>query len=239
MLGLEHNTRLWHPPCVTLNELKLLSRERSALPKDKNVDTNRQGAKFSSSYNNAKADKRFKARKKLLDIQIVAIEEDMRELVFKDTVLQQKLMFLESIPDVLCITAAAVVGETLGCESINNAKQLKSFAGYDVVFRDSGNFSGKTRISKKGNSHIRAVLHMFSMTCVLCNPALKQFYERLKPKKVKPLIALISVQRKLLMLMYMVWKNEEMYNQEYEKKKQQKLKTSAALDNKLITQLIT
>lgn len=239
MLGLERNVRLWHPPCKTLNELKLLSRERSALLKDKNVETNRQETKEYSSYNNAKADKRFKARRKLLDLQIVAIENDMRELVSENIVLARKIKLLESIPGVSFITVATVVGETLGFESINNAKQLTSFAGYDVVFRDSGSFRGKTRISKKSNSHIRAILHMPSMTCIRFNPTLKQFYQRLKPKKVKPLIALIAVQRKLLILMYMVWKDEEKYDENYEIKKQQKLKTPAAQDNKLITQLIS
>ena len=134
MLSLERNIRLWHPPCETLNELKLLSRERSALLKDKNVESNRQEAKNSSSYNNAKADKRFMARRKLLDIQIIAIEEDMRKLVSENTVLKSKIEFLESIPGVSFITVATVVGETLGFESITNAKQLTSFAGYDVVF---------------------------------------------------------------------------------------------------------
>ncbi|SMC88576.1 transposase, partial [Cellulophaga tyrosinoxydans] len=98
---------------------------------------------------------------------------------------------------------------------------------------------GKTRISKKGNSHIRAALHMPSMTCVRCNPTLKQFYNRLKPKKAKPLVALIAVQRKLLILMFTLWKNEEVYNSDFEKKKQQKHNTLAAQDNKLINQLVS
>ena len=41
------------------------------------------------------------------------------------------------------------------------------------------------------------------------------------------------------MLMYMIWKNEKMYNQEYERKKQQKFLTFEAQDNELITQLIS
>ncbi|MBO0589957.1 IS110 family transposase [Cellulophaga sp. E16_2] len=80
------------------------------------------------------------------------------------------------------MSAATVVGETLGFESIVNAKQLTSYAGYDVVLRESGSFNGKTRISEKGNSHIRAVLHMPSMTCVRCNPTLKLFYNRFEAK---------------------------------------------------------
>ncbi len=237
MLGLERDLRLWHPPSMGLQQLKALSRERSSLLKDRTVETNRQGAIASSVHGNAKASKRHKARLKLLDTQIGCIEEEMRDLISKDGALKKKLGFLESIPGISFISAATVVGETLGFESITNAKQLTSYAGYDVVLRESGRFKGRTRISKKGNSHIRAVLHMPSMACVRCNPTLKQFYNRLKPKKAKPLVALVAVQRKLLILMFTLWRKEENYDAGFEKKKQQEPKVLAAQDNNLTDQL--
>ena len=239
MLGLERELRLWNPPSVELQELKILSRERSSLLKDRTVETNRQSAIVSGVYKDKRATKRHKQRLKLLNDQIVSIEEEMRELISNNEFLKKKLNLLESIPGISFISAATVIGETLGFESISNAKQLTSYAGYDVVLRESGNFKGKTRISKKGNSHIRAALHMPSMTCVRCNPTLKQFYNRLKPKKAKPLVALIAVQRKLLILMFTLWKNEEVYDQTYETKKQQKHKTLAAQDNNLINQFVS
>lgn len=97
-----------------------------------------------------------------------------------------------------------------------------------------GNFKGKTKISKKGNSHIRAVLHMPSMTCVRCNPTLKQFYRRLKPQKARPIVALVAVQRKILILMFTLWKNETYYDAKYENKKQQELKALAAHDSIMV-----
>ncbi|WP_438423984.1 IS110 family transposase [Aquimarina macrocephali] len=239
MLGLERTIRLWHPPSKELQTLKLLSRERSSLLKDKTVETNRQGAIASSVYHNSKSLKRHKNRLKLLLTQIELIEEEMQELVMKSEELKRKIGFMISIPGISFISAATVIGETLGFDSIANAKQLASYAGYDIVLRESGNFKGKTRISKRGNSHIRAVLHMPSMTCVRCNPTLKQFYNRLKPKKAKPLVALIAVQRKLLILMYTLWKNEKDYDLEYENKKQQKHRTLAAQDNNLIAQFVS
>ena len=182
----------------------------------------------SSSYSNTKASKRHLARLPLINAQIKAIEEEMQSLVSRTTRLKSRIGYLESIPGVSFISAATVIGETLGFESISSAKQLTSYAGYDVVLRESGSFKGKTKISKKGNSHIRAVLHMPSMTCVRCNPTLGQFYRRLKPNKAKPLVA---VQRKLLILMYTLWKNEAYYDTEYENKKQQEPKTLAAQDS--------
>jgi transposase len=237
MLGLERSVGLWSPPSLSLQQLKALSRERSTLLKDRTVETNRQGAIASSVTNNAKASRRHKARLKLIDLQIASIEEEMRCLISKDQALEGKIQYFKTIPGVSFITAATVVGETLGFESITSGKQLASYAGYDVVLRESGNFRGKTRISKKGNSHIRAALHMPSMTCVRCNPTLKTFYNRLKPNKAKPLVALIAVQRKLLILMYTLWKNEVDYDAKFEDKKQQKQEALAAQDNSLINQI--
>jgi transposase len=239
MLGLERNIRLWHPPSEELRELRALSRERSCLLKDRTMENNRQGAIDSGAYSNKKALKRHKNRLKLLNTQIEIIEKEMQELTSKNDALERKIGFMMSIPGISYISAATVVGETLGFESMENAKQLTCYAGYDIVLRESGSFKGKTRISKKGNSHIRAALHMPSMTCVRCNPTLKQFYDRLKPQKAKPLVALVAVQRKLLILMYTLWKNEEIYDAEFEKKKQQKHKALAAQDNNLITQLVS
>jgi transposase len=234
MLGLERNLRFWQPPSLDLQRLKSLSRERSTLLKDRVIETNRQGALESSSYKSHSATKRHQKRLNLIKEQLISIEEEMHELIISNAILAKRIKYLESIPGVSFISAATIVGETLGFEFIANGKQLASYAGYDVVLRESGNFKGKTKISKKGNAHIRAVLHMPSMACIRCNPTLRTFYQRLKPKKAKPLVALIAVQRKLLILMYTLWKNEMNYDSEYEKKKQQKHEALAARDSKKI-----
>jgi len=231
MLGLERELRLWSPPSEELQQLKLLGRERSSLLKDRTTEINRQSAIDSSSCLGKRASKRHQRRLRPINEQIAAIEQEMRGLVKGDAVLRERIGHLESIPGVSFISAATVVGETLGFESISNAKQLTSYAGYDVVLKESGRFKGKTKISKKGNSHIRAVLHMPSMACVRFNPTLKLFYSRIKPNKAKPMVALVAVQRKLLVLMYTLWKKEEDYDAEFEKKKQQRPEVLAAQDS--------
>ncbi len=239
MLGLERSLRQWQPPSQELQLLKGLSRERYNLLKSKSIENNRFEAMRSSSYQNTSFTKRYKRRIKLITEQIAAIEEDMKALVQESAQLPEKVKHLESIPGVSFIAAATVIGETLGFMDINNAKQITSYAGYDVVQRESGTFKGKTKISKRGNAHIRGVLHMPSMTCVRCNPTLKPFYERLKPNKEKPIVALIAVQRKLLILMYTLWRNNTDYDPAYETKKQQKLGALAAQDNETASCVIS
>ena len=219
MLGCERELSVWSPPSALMQELKAMSRERSTLIKQKCIDGNRQSALNSSAYSSKKEVKRYNQRLKLLVSQINDVEQEMRDLVHSDPGLTEKMGYLESIPGVSFICGITVVSETSGFDLINNAKQLTSYAGYDIVMKESGTYRGKTRISKKGNSHIRAVIHMPSMTAIRVNPTRKPFYERLKPRKVKPLIALVAVQRKMLILMYTLWKKGEYYDGEFEQKK--------------------
>lgn len=211
MLGCERKLTTWSPPDKTLRQLKALSRERSSLLKQRNIENNRLHATVTAAYSNKKEVKRYARRLKLLEEQLKEVEQDMRELVATDGKLAQKMKYLESIPGVSFLSAATVVGETCGFNEISSAKQLTSYAGYDVVLKESGNFRGSTKISKKGNKHIRSMLHMPSMTAIRVNPTLKVFYQRLKPNKTKPIVALVAVQRKLLLLMFSLYKKDEFY----------------------------
>lgn len=230
MLGCERRLPLWAPPDKNLRKLKALSRERSFLLKEKQVEKNRLHAREASAYGEQGENRRYEKRMELIEEQIAEIELEMKALIEKDDLLNKKIKYVTSIPGISFISAATVIGETLGFDAMNSAKQLTSYAGYDVVLKESGTYKGKTRISKKGNKHIRAVLHMPSMTAVRVNPTLKPFYERLKPKKAKPKVALVAVQRKLLILIYTLYKNENFYDAEYEQKKAARIKVPAAQD---------
>lgn len=230
MLGCERELPLWTPPDPMLRQLKGLSRERSFLLKEKQIEQNRLHALEHSVYKSKREIKRYGQRLKLIEKQMAEIEKEMELLVREDPQINQRIKHLESIPGISFKSAATVVGETLGFTGFTNAKQLTSYAGFDVVLKESGAYKGKTRISKKGNKHIRRALYMPAMTAIRCNPTLKKFYQRVKPTKVKPMIALVGVERKLLVLMYSLWKNEIDYDPEYEQKKTARTEVLAAQD---------
>jgi len=87
-----------------------------------------------------------------------------------------------------------------------------AYAGLDVRIQESGKWKGKSRISKRGNSHIRKALYMPSISKKTYDAATKQFFERIKEKKGVGMIAIVAVERKLLGLMFSLWKKEEIYN---------------------------
>lgn len=218
VLALERELDMWVPVRKELQELKQLSRERGQLVKERSALKCKLHALQHGIMMQGQVILRLKNRLKLLSEQIQEVESEMQSLVTSDQELKQKIAQLITIPGISFISATVVVAETRGFQGIKNAKQLTSYTGYDIVHRESGLFRGKTSISKKGNSHIRSVLHMPSMTAVRCNPTLKPFYERLKAKKAKPIIALVAVQRKLLCLMFSLWMNDTSYNPDHEVK---------------------
>ncbi len=217
-LGLERSLDLWVPARRELQDLKQLSRERGQLVKEQSGLKCKLHALEHGLATQDRVIMRLKNRLKLLSDQIKEVELEMKEVVFSDEELSQKTDQLVSIPGISFISATVVIAETRGFQGIRSAKQLTSYTGYDVVHRESGLYKGKTSISKKGNSHIRSSLHMPSMTAVRCNPTLKPFYDRLKARKAKPIIALVAVQRKLLCLMFTLWTNDAYYNPDYERK---------------------
>jgi len=233
MLACERSLKLWTPPSKELSQLKGLSRERSVLVTNRSIMKNQSHAMERSTTKNKQTLKRYKKRLKLINDQIAEIEEEMAAVVTADPTLSSKLKYLKSIPGISFIASATVVAETLGFSNITSAKQLTSFVGYDVVIKESGTHKGKSKISKKGNKHIRAVLHMPSMSAVKVNPTLKPFYGRLKEKKEKPIVGLVATQRKLLILMYTLWKKEEYYDPDILKTKTASSEELAAQDSEL------
>lgn len=117
------------------------------------------------------------------------------------------------------MSAVTVVSETNGFTLIENGKQLVSYAGYDVVENQSGKRVGKTSISKKGNYRIRRILHLPSFNVVRFEGGLfKSFFDRLIDNGKKKMQAYVAVQKKLLVLMYTLWKNDTPYQPNYQPK---------------------
>jgi transposase len=119
---------------------------------------------------------------------------------------------LEGVGFMTVVQAAA---ETWGFDQFTNTKQLTSFTGLDVVIRQSGNRSRRASVSKRGNGMLRQLMFMPALTAIRCNPHLRAFYLRLVERKKNKMIALIAVARKLLCLIFTLWKKNVPYDLNY------------------------
>ena len=123
---------------------------------------------------------------------------------------------LVSIPGVGSLTAATILAETNGFDLIRNKKQLTSYAGLDVKEKQSGtSVKGKSKISKRGNKYLRKALHMPALTAIGHNERFKAIFTRLVSRHGIKMKAAVAVQRKLLELMYTLYKKQEKYDKDY------------------------
>ena len=215
-LGLEKNLDAWQPPHPVFSLLKQLTRERCQLLQECNRTGNQLHALEKSALGNDSSMARMKTRLRLLEKQIIEIELEVRRLVNDDNDLAEKIDKVCTIKGVGLITVVTIIAEADGFNLIRNKKQLVSYAGYDVVQKVSGtSVRGKARISGRGNKHIRKCLYMPALVAVKFNPEHRAFYQRLEEKHGIKMKAYTAVQRKLLVLIYTLWKKNEAYNPEH------------------------
>ena len=94
------------------------------------------------------------------------------------------------------------------------------YAGYDINNKQSGtSVNTKARISHKGNKHIRKALYFPALTAVQHDQPLSNFYNRLFDRQKIKMKSYVAVQRKLLILIYTLWKKEKDIIQKYYKDK--------------------
>ena len=167
----------------------------------------------------------MKKRIAFLEDQINQIKEDIDLIIASHPELQKKLEKICTIPGVAIMTAVKVIGETNGFNLIRNTKQLVSFAGYDVVTKDSGtSVHGKPHISGKGNKYIRKAMHFPALTSVKFDKNNQDLYKRIEDRTGIKMKGYTAVQRKLLVLIYVLWKKDEEFDPNYQAKKSNQYK---------------
>lgn len=213
--GLERKLNLWKPPSSIIKAIKALCREYYSIKANITEIKNQLHAKNHSH----KPDKLTIARKskliKLLDKQSNEVINQIDTILQKDKELYEKIERIIKIKGLGFISVVTTVAETNGFELISNQKQLASYAGLDVVLNDSGIKKGKTSISKKGNKFLRKAVFMPALSAVRHNHKMKELYERLVARGKNKKLALIAVARKLLLLIYTLWKNNTEYIPNY------------------------
>lgn len=210
-LGAEQHLALWQPVCEELYPLRLLTREVEQLDGYKNMAKNQLHAFKHTAIQLKEVEQTMQEHISFLEKQLTKTKKHIHKLIAENEFLTEQVERITVIRGVGELTAAILISECNGFELIKNQRQLTSYAGYDVVENQSGKRVGKTKISKKGNAHIRRCLHLPAFNVVKLEPRFKQFHERLIANGKTKMQAYVAVQRKLLALIYSLWKNQHEY----------------------------
>ena len=214
--GLERKLELWKRPKEIYKKLRQISRERDQLIMERTMVKNQLHAEEAEAEPNKSSIARIKARIKMLNKQEQEIRAELSALVASNDEIKRMVMLLCSLTGVGILTATAVLGETNGFELIRNRRQLASYAGFDVKEKQSGtSVRGKPRISKKGNKYLRKAMHLPALTAIRHDERFKAIFARLVSKHGIKMKAAVAVQRKLLEMMFTLYKTNTRYDKEY------------------------
>jgi len=214
-MGVERKLREWKPASESLRELRFLTRERESLINEKTRAINTLHALEHSHEAPGRSIARYEAQIDFFKDRIKEVETDIHSLIQEDEALGPKVQRIVTTPGLNINTVAVLVAETNGFAAIKNIKQLVSFAGYDPRIQESGQWKGHSKISKQGNSHIRRALYFPALSLKQHSNWHGKFYERLKARKEKGMVAAVALQRKLLILAYVLWKNDDVFHPQH------------------------
>lgn len=214
--GLERKLDRWKRPAEIFRRLKQKTRERDQLVGERTLVKNQMHAEQTEAYPSKESIARMKTRIKLLNKQVMEIKEELTALVKQDEAVKGSIALISSIPGVGALTAVTVLAETNGFELIRNKRQLTSYAGLDVKEKLSGtSVKGKPRISKKGNRHLRKAMYMPALSVIRCEGRFKTLFVRLVSRHGIKMKAAVAVQRKLLEMIYIVYKTNTAFDKDY------------------------
>ena len=217
--GLERKLDDWKRPKVRYKKLRQLTRERDQLVQERTMVKNQLHAEQAEAEPNPSSLTRLQERIGLLDKQEKEIKEEITRLIQQDALLKASIKTACSLPGIGVLTAATVLAETNGFELIRNKRQLTSYAGLDVKEKQSGtSVKGKPRISKRGNKYLRKAMHLPALTAIRHDERFKAVFVRLVAKHGIKMKAAVAVQRKLLEMIYILYKNNAVYDKDYLKK---------------------
>ncbi len=114
----------------------------------------------------------------------------------------QDIRLLKSIKGIGDVTAMHLLAEMDGVERFGSHKKLIAYAGLDPTVYRSGKFEGKSRISKRGNRHLRRVIWLMGVAVARFNPYFRDYFLKKREKGLPYKKAILACTHKLLRVIY-------------------------------------
>jgi len=92
----------------------------------------------------------------------------------------EEMEIITSIDGIGDTTGAAFLAEIGDIANFSSHKSLIAFAGLDPTVFQSGKFQGTSRISKRGNRHLRRIVYLMTIGVIRCNAFFKEYFLKRK-----------------------------------------------------------
>jgi len=131
---------------------------------------------------------------KRLDRQMIALAKELGW--------SEAIHHCQSIPGIGPLNALALV-ICFNRGEFKRSDKFVSYLGLDVRVRDSGQYTGRRKLSKRGNAEVRRLLYNAAMSFTR-NPLYRPWYEQYRSRGLSSTAALMIVARKLVRIAFAV-----------------------------------
>lgn len=110
----------------------------------------------------------------------------------------EEMQIISSIDGIGDSTGAAFLAEIGDINNFPSHKSLIAYAGIDPTVFQSGKFEGTSRISKRGNRHLRRTVYLMTIGVIRCNAFFKAYFLKRKQDGLPFRKAVMATAHKLI-----------------------------------------
>ena len=144
---------------------------------------------------------------------LLYMEEKLQEMTetlteMCESLLVEDMEIMTSLRGVGKTTAAEFLGEIGGdISKFSSAKKLIAFAGLDPEVRESGQYKGQSKLSKRGITYLRAVIWQMAVKVIRYNELFQDYFQRRRQEGLPFKKAVLATAHKLIRVVFSMLKH--------------------------------
>ena len=198
---------LWRPPAPEIRVLQALVRRLDSLLEMRTQEINRLAAGVLVS----EIRESIEALLANLDAQIAHVRQLIQDHISRHPGLRQQRDLLTTIPGIGETTAATLIAELFD-KPYASARQAAAFAGVVPRIQQSGQWRGRSRLSKIGPSRLRKALFFPALAALRYNPTIRANTASLRAAGRPKMVIVGAAMRRLIHLAFGVLKTRRAYD---------------------------
>ena len=125
-----------------------------------------------------------------------------------------ELDIVTSVDGISAITGSTFLAELGEIETFRSYKHVIAFAGLDPSIHQSGQYEGVSRLSKRGNRHLRRVVFLMTLCAVRSQNIFRDYFLKRKEEGLPPKKAILATAHKLLRVLFAMLTRKSYFRRE-------------------------
>jgi transposase len=126
----------------------------------------------------------------------------------------EDLDIIKSIDGIRNVTGATFLAELGDFSKFGSYKQIIAFAGLDPSINQSGQHEGVSKISKRGNRHLRRIIFTITMCAIRSDNVFREYFLKRKKEGLAPMKAVLACSHKIIRVIFAMLTHRTFFKKE-------------------------